>query len=228
VDGSSTFGDAPEASQEIAQIPESITEVAQAASNTVSIGKVETLNGGATATRADGSQVTLKIGDSVYQGDTVETSGDGALGLVFVDTTTFSMTQNAKMVLDEMVFDAGTSEGTMSFTVAKGVFSFVSGAIAKSQPDAMSLKTLVATIGIRGTDGAINLPDGTQLTVVIKPDAGGGKKGKKKGKGKGGDEEEYKDYETMKDDEEDYEDDDSLYRLGKDKNKEDDFFKDYM
>ena len=32
----------------------------------------------------------------------------------------------------------------------------------------------------------------------------------------------------MKDDEEDYEDDDSLYRLGKDKNKEDDFFKDYM
>jgi len=174
VDGSSTFGDAPGALGEIAQIPESITEISQAASNTVSIGKVETLNGIATATRADGSQVTLKIGDSVYQGDTVETSGDGTLGLVFVDTTTFAMTQSAKMVLDEMVFDAGTNEGTMSFTVAKGVFSFVSGQIAKSQPDAMSLKTPVAAIGIRGTDGAINLPDGTNLTVVIKPDVGGG------------------------------------------------------
>ena len=54
---------------------------------------------------------------------------------------------------------------------------------------------------------------------------GGGKKAKKKGKG--GDEEKYKDYETMKDDDEEFEDDDSLYRLGKDKNKEE-YFKDYM
>ena len=104
----------------------------------------------------------------------METSGDAAIGLLFVDNTTFAMTSDAKMVLDEMVYAAGTQEGSMSFTVAKGVFSFVSGQIAKSQPDAMSLKTPVATIGIRGTDGAINLPNGTSLTVVIKQDVGGG------------------------------------------------------
>ena len=64
------------------------------------------------------------------------------------------------------------------------------------------------------------------ITIEAKEKAkNAGKKAKKKGKGKGkgGDEEKYKDYETMKDEEEDFEDDDSLYRLGKDKNKEDDF-----
>ncbi|MEX2451318.1 MAG: FecR domain-containing protein [Rhodospirillales bacterium] len=138
------------------------------------IGKVETIKGEATATRVDGTKVALQQGDPVFQGDTLETTGDGAVGLVFVDNTTFSMTQDARMVLDEMVFDASTNEGKMAFSLAKGVFSFVSGQIAKSQPDAMVLNSPVATIGIRGTDGAINLPDGTVLTVVIKPDAGGG------------------------------------------------------
>ena len=138
------------------------------------IGKVDIIKGHATVTHADGTTSKLTLGEQVFQGDTVETSGDAAIGLLFVDNTTFAMTSDAKMVLDEMVYDAGTQEGSMSFTVAKGVFSFVSGQIAKSQPDAMSLKTPVATIGIRGTDGAINLPNGTSLTVVIKPDVGGG------------------------------------------------------
>jgi hypothetical protein len=52
-------------------------------------------------------------------------------------------------------------------------------------------------------------------------------KGKKKGKGKPGEEEQYKDYETLADKNEKFEDDESLYRLGKDKDKEE-YFKDYM
>ncbi|MEX2451319.1 MAG: hypothetical protein WD407_10730 [Rhodospirillales bacterium] len=54
-------------------------------------------------------------------------------------------------------------------------------------------------------------------------------KGKKKAKGKGkpGEEEKYKDYETLSDQDEKFEDDPDLYRLGKDKDKEE-YFKDYM
>src|SRR5690606_14287888 len=68
----------------------------------------------------------------------------------------------------------------IGFTMVEGVFSFVSGQISKSQPDAMVLKTPVATIGIRGTDGHINLappppgqPEPT-LTILITPPPGGG------------------------------------------------------
>ena len=64
--------------------------------------------------------------------------------------------------------------------------------------------------------------------IAAKEEAkGGGKKAKKKGIGKGGDDEEFKDYETVNDKAEEFEDDESLYRLGKDKNKEE-YFKDYM
>ena len=45
------------------------------------------------------------------------------------------MGQNAEMALNEMVFDATSNEGTMNFSVAKGVFTFVSGQIAKSGVD---------------------------------------------------------------------------------------------
>ncbi|MEQ8194720.1 MAG: hypothetical protein RIB59_09555 [Rhodospirillales bacterium] len=55
----------------------------------------------------------------------------------------------------------------------------------------------------------------------------GAAKGKKKGKGKAGEDEQYKDYETLSDKDEKFEDDPDLYKLGKDKDKEE-YFKDYM
>ena len=55
------------------------------------------------------------------------------------------------MVLDELIYDPETDEGTSAFSVVQGAFSFVSGAIAKSGSDAMTVRTPVATIGVRGT-----------------------------------------------------------------------------
>ncbi|MEK9670883.1 MAG: hypothetical protein VW268_00080 [Rhodospirillaceae bacterium] len=43
----------------------------------------------------------------------------------------------------------------MNLSVVKGVFSFVSGQVAKTDPDAMKIDTPVATIGIRGTQVGI-------------------------------------------------------------------------
>ena len=56
------------------------------------------------------------------------------------------------MVIDEMIYDpSNNSNSSSSFSVVKGVFSFVSGQVAKSGDDAMVVKTPVASIGIRGT-----------------------------------------------------------------------------
>ena len=55
------------------------------------------------------------------------------------------------MVLDELVYDAATGTGSMAVDMLEGAFSFVSGEIAKTGPDAMEVKTPVAVIGIRGT-----------------------------------------------------------------------------
>lgn len=120
------------------------------------IGTVETAEGGVSAIRADGTRVDLKTGDPVYQGDELVTDGSGAVGIVFADDTTFALGEDGRMILDEMVYDPAGSDGAVGLTLLSGAMSFVSGAVAKVNPDAMQITTPVATIGIRGTGGIVN------------------------------------------------------------------------
>ncbi|CCQ73777.1 FecR domain-containing protein [Magnetospira sp. QH-2] len=135
------------------------------------IGQVDTTTGTVTVTHADGTKETLAKGDSVYQGDILETASDGAVGVILADNSVFSLGEGGRMVLDEMVYDPGSQEGSASFALLTGAATFVSGQIAKFGQDAMVVNTPVATIGIRGTkvfletDGdsiqAVNLPEST-------------------------------------------------------------------
>src|SRR5215467_14384261 len=51
----------------------------------------------------DGSRI--KLGDPVYSGDVVQTGADGAIGITFSDGTTLNLPSNARMVLNEFVYD---------------------------------------------------------------------------------------------------------------------------
>ena len=134
------------------------------------VGKVESVEGTVTAVRADGSEVTLSKGSSVYSGDVLETATGGAIGIVFVDDTTFSLGEEGRMVLDEMVYDPGTQEGIFKTSLVQGVFSFVSGQIAKTSPEGMTVTTPVATIGVRGTTVAGRAAaEGSLNTISLLP-----------------------------------------------------------
>ncbi|WP_316977296.1 tandem-95 repeat protein [Shumkonia mesophila] len=137
------------------------------------IGTVETLHGKVTAIRADGTVVELQAGDPVYQGDILETGADGAIGVLLADDSTFSMAADGRMVLDEMVYDPSTQSGSINLSVVQGIFTFVSGQVAKTDPDAMTLTTPVATIGIRGTQVGLEIPDGQTLRVVLMEESDG-------------------------------------------------------
>ncbi|TVR95885.1 MAG: hypothetical protein EA406_13140 [Rhodospirillales bacterium] len=115
------------------------------------IGTVDSLSGTATSTRIDGSVVALAAGDPVFADDVLSTGANGALGIVFIDGTVLSLGAGSRIVLDELVYDPGGGGGNLTFSVVEGVFVFVSGAIAKTGPDAMVIETPVASIGIRGT-----------------------------------------------------------------------------
>jgi len=137
------------------------------------IGNVENISGTVWAIRTDGTKVELEVGDPVYQGDILESAADGAVGVLLADETTSSMAENGRMVLDEMIYDPATEDGSVSLSVLQGVFTFVSGQVAKTDPDAMTLDTPVATIGIRGTQVGIEIPDGENLNVVLMEEADG-------------------------------------------------------
>ena len=138
------------------------------------IGRVETLQGTVTASRVDGSTVALEVGAPIFEGDVLETAEGAAIGIVFIDDSTFSLDEDARMVIDELVFDPGTEEGTSAFSVVQGVFSFVSGKIAGTGPDNMVITTPVATIGVRGTAGAgVSAPEGQLNTITLLSEEGG-------------------------------------------------------
>ncbi|MBT3306432.1 MAG: hypothetical protein HN377_08100, partial [Alphaproteobacteria bacterium] len=138
------------------------------------IGQITTIQGSVEIERADGSRETVAEGSPIYQGDVVITGDDGAIDIEFIDETVFSLGGDGRMILDEMVYDPGEQEGSMVVGVLSGTFSFISGQIAKTSPDAVMLETPVATIGIRGTTIAGSVGgEGEENSITLLPDADG-------------------------------------------------------
>lgn len=131
------------------------------------IGHVETANGSVTVVHADGTKGILHKGDPIFQGDVLQTAKGAAVGLLFVDNTAMSLGSDGRMVLDSMVFDPASGTGKSAFSLVQGTFSFVSGQIAKAAPDAMMVRTPVATIGIRGTVGSAGYTPEQGLTAGL-------------------------------------------------------------
>ena len=112
------------------------------------IGHVTKLTGTATAIR-NGVSIILNQGDNVNKGDVVQSGSDSTLGITFIDGTVFGLAPNAKMVLNEMVYDPNGSNNSSLLSLVQGTISFVAGATAKHGD--MKVDTPVATMGIRGT-----------------------------------------------------------------------------
>ena len=141
-----------------------------------SIGAVEKLSGAVTLTRSDGTVVDASEGSAVFSGDIIKTETGANIGIRFVDDTNFVLGESGRMVIDEMIYDpSNNSNSSSSFSVVQGVFSFVSGQVAKAGDDAMVVNTPVASIGIRGTTVAGNAAaEGSSNSITLLPDADGG------------------------------------------------------
>ena len=130
------------------------------------IGKVVVATGSVTLERAGAVVVQVsttaqaaqaKVGDLVYQGDAVATGADGKVGINFTDGSSFNLSSNARMVLDEFVYDPNSTSNATLFKLTKGTFTFVAGKVAKTGD--MKVDTPVATMGIRGTTPRVEISD---------------------------------------------------------------------
>nr|WP_312015474.1 VCBS domain-containing protein [Bradyrhizobium manausense] len=79
----------------------------------------------------------------------VSTGSDSTLGVTFIDGTVFGLSSNARMVLNEMVYDPNGSNNSSLLSLVAGTITFVAGETAKHGD--MKIDTPVATMGIRGT-----------------------------------------------------------------------------
>jgi hypothetical protein len=117
-----------------------------------------------------GGNGQAKVGDAVYRGDLIQTGADGSLGIAFADGTSFKVSSNARMELNEFVYDPKGNSNSTLFSLSKGTFTFLAGTIAKSGN--MKVETPVGTMGIRGTAPHVEiLDDGTvKFSTLIEED----------------------------------------------------------
>ena len=158
----------PETAGQVAQSGGVSTDAAGDAALGEPIGSVDAIKGTATVIRADGTEEPLEAGSQIYENDTIVTGADSALGVLFVDDSTMSMGGDARLVVDQMVYDDSTQTGNQLFDVVQGAFVFASGHIGKASPEDVEVRTPVATIGIRGTKYGVDVgaEDG-ETTVTL-------------------------------------------------------------
>ena len=75
----------------------------------------------------------------------------------FTDGTAFNVSSNARMVLNEFVYDPNSKSNSTLINLTKGTFTFVAGQVAKTGD--MKVQTPVATMGIRGTTPHVEISD---------------------------------------------------------------------
>ncbi len=155
----------PETPARLAQDDGTATD---AATGPAPVGAVDAVKGTATVIRADGTEEAIEPGTPIYENDTVVTTGDSALGVLFADNSTMSMGGNARIIIDEMVYDAATNTGSQVFDAVQGSFVFATGEIGHENPEDVQVRTPVATIGIRGTKYGVNVgADDGETTVTL-------------------------------------------------------------
>jgi hypothetical protein len=138
------------------------------------IGNVATVTGSASVVR-NNATTPLKAKDDIYLNDVVQTGANSSLGITFIDATTFNLKANAQITIDTYIYEDGGKNNAGIFDVAKGTVAFVAASVAKTGD--MKITTPTATLGIRGTTGLVEVPEGggSSATNNIKlyPDADG-------------------------------------------------------
>jgi hypothetical protein len=140
------------------------------------IGNVATLTGSATVTR-NKTATPLKPRDDIFQNDVLQTSANSTLGVTFNDATTFNLTANARITVDNYVYQDGGKQNAALFDIVNGTVAFAAAAVAKTGD--MKISTPTATLGIRGTTGLVEIPQGAtaaganNVAIKLYPDADG-------------------------------------------------------
>lgn len=121
--------------------------MAQDERNQVALVKV--IDGQVFTLRAD-ERSELGVGEPIFIEDVVETEA-GSVGLTFKDGSRISIGPNSRVQFTD--FEFAPTEGRLSMVIDffRGTLLYVSGVIAKLAPDAVQVRTPVATVAVRGT-----------------------------------------------------------------------------
>ena len=119
------------------------------------IGQIKVAKGAVTIERG-GQSLAAQPGAHLQTSDVVRTGSDGSVGITMTDNSILSAGPNSVLALDRYEFDATTSAGRFDASLRRGTLAVVSGRLAKQSPDAMTVRTPLAVLGVRGTEFVVS------------------------------------------------------------------------
>ena len=115
-----------------------------------------------------GKSRALSVGNAVFLNEHIRTSNASSAQFLLLDKTSLSIGPHAELTLDRFVYNPERSTGRVVINATQGAFRFITGS---QNPTDYTIKTPVATLGIRGTILDIlisgNATTGYTLTVIL-------------------------------------------------------------
>ncbi len=125
------------------------------------VARVVWIKGSVDASQPDNEKRILKTASNLYLHDTIKTDANSEAQIVFTDNSTLTFRPNTTFYINEYNYvqpskkSAEKSTGTYVMDLILGGFRTITGYVAKENPDAYSVNTPVATIGVRGTEFSV-------------------------------------------------------------------------
>ncbi len=105
----------------------------------------------------------ISFGESIYRNARIYTKSYGSAKILLKDGSDLMITPNSSIVLDDFVFSDGGAQ-SMAVSLTKGALRMISGRIQK---EAFVATTLVANVGIRGTQFWLDVDTPDLLRIWI-------------------------------------------------------------
>jgi hypothetical protein len=131
------------------------------------VGRVTEQTGPTEIVRAKKS-LPSAVNAPVEMNDTIVTARARAT-LSFEDNTTVKITEQSKLVIDDFVYNPKKGTGKLAVKVALGTARYASGQIAKTNPQAVDVKTPTATVAVRGTDFSMTVDELGRSLIMLLP-----------------------------------------------------------
>ncbi|MEO6896104.1 MAG: FecR family protein [Caldimonas sp.] len=128
------------------------------ASARADVGQIKVAQGSVTVDRK-GQSLPGQVGLLLEADDVLRTGADSSVGITMRDNSLLSAGPNSILSLERFEFDPTTSQGRFDAQLRRGTLAVISGRIAKKSPQAMTVRTPSAVLGVRGTEFVVSVDD---------------------------------------------------------------------
>lgn len=112
-----------------------------------------------------GGQQIVATATPVFQNDLLQANATGLAQIRLLDDSRIVVGPNSSVTLDDFVFSGSRTARTVSVSVTKGAFRWISG---RSGSSAYSIKTPAGTVGVRGTAVDITILGAITNVLLLK------------------------------------------------------------